>query len=480
MAQKNLESNEALESALRNANTDIAEKIVEVLPGELTTDVTDVLTSVQQTLEPIPFAYTGIALGLLALGAWVSNWITKFILFRVLARLFRQTGVIHRGSDTAMGVVARLSNVVPALVITAGLLVVPGLPDGLVKVIQNVCAAFIVLTIAMAISGGLDLANRVYARRPEARLRPIKGYLQVVKIVLYALATVLMIASLIDRSPLILLSGLGAMAAVMMLIFQDTLLSLVASVQIGSGNIVRVGDWIELPGSGIEGDVTDIALHTVTIQGSDKTITTLPVRKLISDPVRNWSGMVESGGRRIKRRLLIDVTSIRFLTGAELDRLGRSSLLATWLRDKRLELDTWNRTVVQDADRLEQRRLTNIGTFRAYVLAYLRKHSGIHQDMTLLVRQNEPTPDGLPLELIVFANTTAWIAYENIQSDIFDHLIAVLPEFGLRLFQNPSGTDMSNLAHALDDDADEASASRATSATTEPAAAPVGAATGPA
>ena len=227
-------------------------------------------------------------------------------------------------------------------------------------------------------------------------------------------------------------------------------------------------------------DLIDIALHTVTIQGSDKTITTLPVRKLISDPVRNWSGMVESGGRRIKRRLLIDVTSIRFLTGAELDRLGRSSLLATWLRDKRLELDTWNRTVVQDADRLEQRRLTNIGTFRAYVLAYLRKHSGIHQDMTLLVRQNEPTPDGLPLELIVFANTTAWIAYENIQSDIFDHLIAVLPEFGLRLFQNPSGTDMSNLAHALDDDADEASASRATSATTEPAAAPVGAATGPA
>ena len=473
MAQKNLESNEALDSALRTANTDLAEKIVEVLPGELTADVTDVLTSVQQTLAPIPFAYTGIALGLLALGAWVSNWITKFILFRVLARLFKQTGVIHRGSDTAMGVVARLSNVVPALVITAGLLVVPGLPDGLVKVIQNVCAAFIVLTVAMAISGGLDLANRVYSRRSEARLRPIKGYLQVVKIVLYAIATVLMIASLIDRSPLILLSGLGAMAAVMMLIFQDTLLSLVASVQIGSGNIVRVGDWIELPGSGIEGDVTDIALHTVTIQGSDKTITTLPVRKLISDPVRNWSGMVESGGRRIKRRLLIDVTSIRFLTGAELDRLGRSSLLAAWLRDKRLELDTWNRTVVQEADdRLEQRRLTNIGTFRAYVLAYLRKHSGIHQDMTLLVRQNESTPDGLPLELIAFANTTAWIAYENIQSDIFDHLIAVLPEFGLRLFQNPSGTDMSNLAHALDDDADEAP--------TEPAAAPVGAATGPA
>ena len=255
-----------------------------------------------------------------------------------------------------------------------------------------------------------------------------------------------MVAALIDRSPLILLSGLGAMAAVLMLIFQDTLLSLVASVQISSSDIIRVGDWIEMPQLNADGDVIDIALHTVKVQNFDKTITTIPTKRFISDPFKNWRGMQESGGRRIKRCLYLDQTSVRFLSPDEIARLQRFLLLGQYLSSKQSELLSWNTELAEAAQEpANTRRVTNIGTFRAYVELYLRQHRGINQNMTLLVRQLQPTADGLPLELYCFTNTVAWAAYEGYQSDIFDHLLAILPEFGLRVFQHPSGADMREL-----------------------------------
>lgn len=390
-------------------------------------------------LRQHPELHTFVASSVLLLLAWLSNWIVRRILLKGLLRLVG-------GQIQDQGLIKRLANVVPALVLTAGVKVVPGLPAALVTVVTNVCAAFIILTLALAISALLDIVNSLYNRRPDAHLRPIKGYLQVLKIAVFAIAAILMVASLIDRSPLILLSGLGAMAAVLMLIFQDTLLSLVASVQITSNDIIRVGDWVEMPQLNADGDVIDIALHTVKVQNWDKTITTIPTKRFITDSFKNWRGMQESGGRRIKRSLYLDQNSVHFLSADEQAGLRRFRLLDSYLKAKESELLSWNAQLDESARLpVNSRQLTNIGTFRAYVEQYLRHHPEIRQDMTLLVRQMAPTADGLPLELYCFTSTTAWARYEAIQSDIFDHLLAILPEFGLRVFQHPSGADLREL-----------------------------------
>ena len=407
----------------------------------------DLYTEAQDWLENYPYLYTLISLCLLILTAWLANWVVKKVLIRGLLRLIRATPLGSGSSEVRQShVISRLANIVPAIILSLGIAIVPGIPEAVVIVVRNVCSAFIILTIALAITNTLTLINRIYERRPKAHLKPIKGYVQIVNIVIYALATILMIATLIDRSPLILLSGLGAMAAVLMLIFQDTLLSLVASVQISSNDILRVGDWIEMPALSADGDVIDIALHTVKVQNWDKTITTIPTKRLISEPFKNWRGMQESGGRRIKRSIMLDQQSVHFIDKDETAHLCRFRLLKDYMSEKQGEIEAWNRELLeQGKEPVNTRRITNIGTFRAYVERYLRSHPGIHQNMTLIVRQLNPTADGLPLEIYCFTNTVSWVNYEGIQSDIFDHLFAILPEFGLRVYQHPSGMDLKDL-----------------------------------
>ncbi|WP_208435896.1 mechanosensitive ion channel family protein [Bartonella phoceensis] len=335
-----------------------------------------------------------------------------------------------------------IANTIAAFTLSIGINFIPTLPDALSTIIGNVANAFIIFVVALAISSFLNVINTLYEQRPTARLKPIKGYIQIAKIALFTVAAILMVATLIDRSPLILLSGLGAMAAVLMLIFQDTLLSLIAGIQISSTDMVRVGDWIQIPSLDVDGDVTEIALHTVKVQNFDKTITTVPIRKLVTDPFKNWRGMEEAGGRRIKRSLFIDQSSIRFHTKEEQEYLSRFNLLENYFIQKIPEINEWNTQLDKNHDVLANtRRLTNIGTFRAYVFAYLKNHFNIKQNMTLMARQLPPTPDGLPLEIYCFTNTTVWLEYEQIQSDIFDHLYSILPSFGLKIFQNPSGYD---------------------------------------
>jgi miniconductance mechanosensitive channel len=387
-----------------------------------------------------PGLHTLLAALALLLAAGLSHWLVRRVLLRGVARIVRQLGA---GEISDSGIIARLADIVPALVLSLGLGLVPGLPAAAVTVARNVLSGFIVLSVALALAAALDFLNVLHQRRGRAALHPIKGYLQVLKIVIYVVAAVLIVAVLVDRSPLILLSGLGAMAAVLILIFQDTLLSAVASVQIASNDIIRVGDWIEVPQLHADGDVIDIALHTVKVQNWDKTITTIPTKRFISDSFRNWRGMRESGGRRIKRSLYLDQHSVHFLAPEEWAHLRRFSLLEQYLEDKRREIDEWNaRLAERGQEPVNTRRITNIGCFRAYVERYLRSHAGVHQDMTLMVRQLSPTADGLPLEIYCFANTVAWVPYENTQSDIFDHLLAIVPEFGLRVFQHPSGSDL--------------------------------------
>ena len=408
------------------------------------------MTDPSHTLFPIdlgllshlpPWAESLIAFALLLLTAGLASFFVRHIVLRFGMRW------LSEGGPTLAAIAARIANIVPALIISSGVGAVPHLPPAAATVISNVAAASIILFIAMAISKALRLANEIYDRRPGAANRPIKGYVQVLKMLLYAGAGILIVAALMERSPVLLLSGLGAMAAVLMLVFKDTILSLVASVQLTSNDMLRVGDWIEMPQMGADGDVIDIALHTIKVQNWDKTITTIPTHRLIAESYKNWRGMSESGGRRIKRALLLDQNNIRFLTAGEQRELSRIALIRGYLDATQTAIDDWNARLGEAGrEPANVRRVTNIGTFRAYVAAYLRANGQIADDMTLIVRQLAPTPQGLPLELYCFATTTAWSDYEDIQSDIFDHLLAILPEFHLRAFQDPSGIDLQRLA----------------------------------
>ncbi|WP_313045648.1 mechanosensitive ion channel family protein [Brevundimonas sp.] len=400
--------------------------------------------AMRDRLAEFPIAEMLIGLCLLVLVAFIADFVVRRILTRLILRIVGRA--VHDLDVLLRPVVRSFTRVVPAIIIHQGVSGVPHLATGFVTLVQNVAGAFMIVAVAIGIGAGLDMANALYARSPRAHRRSIKGYLQVLKIVIYAIATILVIAALIDRSPLLLLSGLGALAAVLMLVFKDTILSLVASVQLNSNDMLRVGDWIEMPQVNADGDVIDIALHTVKVQNWDKTITTIPTWRLISESYRNWRGMQDSGGRRIKRSLLIDQTSARFLTEAERERMRRFLLIDDYLADKSAEMADWNAKLVEAGrDPVNMRRSTNIGAFRAYVQNYLENHPRIRQDMTLLVRQMQPTETGLPLEIYAFTATVAWAEYEAIQADIFDHLLAILPEFDLRLFQSPSGADFVQL-----------------------------------
>ncbi|HAU79062.1 MULTISPECIES: mechanosensitive ion channel domain-containing protein [unclassified Stenotrophomonas] len=399
------------------------------------------LDSVQRTLEPWPWAYTLLVLAALALAAWLANFVTKKILLRGLRKLVNRLPGHSAGNEGGnnLRVISRLSNVVPSMVIAAGIRIVPDLPPELVEFVIGACRAWAVLTVALAVSHALDAANDLYERRPDARNKPIKGYLQVVKIVVFVIAGLSIVATLLGVKLGPLVTGLGAATAVLMLIFQDTILSLVASVQISGDGRVRLGDWIEMPSQNADGDVIDIALHTITVQNFDKTITTIPTKKLVTESFKNWRGMQEAGGRRIKRSLYLDQHSVGFVDAPMLAELEQFAVLGDYLRGKQAELQQYNAELqAKGVAAVNARRVTNLGTFRAYVERYLQHHPGIHTEMTLLVRQLQPTTQGLPLEIYCFTRSTAWGEYEGVQSDVFDHLLAILPAFGLRVFQESS------------------------------------------
>jgi miniconductance mechanosensitive channel len=278
---------------------------------------------------------------------------------------------------------------------------------------------------------------------------PLRGVIQTVKLIASVFVGVLAISILMDKSPLIWLSGLGALSAVLMLVFKDPILGLVAGIQLSANEMLTVGDWLEMPKYGADGDVIDIGLTTVKVRNWDKTISTIPTYALISDSFKNWRGMTESGGRRIKRSVFIDTSSIGFLDNEQLERLKKAELLDQYLTEKTQAIDNANSKKQVDMSlRINGRRLTNVGTFRAYLISFLQSHPDIHQQLTLMVRQLQPTSEGLPIEIYAFTNTTSWGAYESIQADIFDHVFAVLPEFGLRAHESPTGHDIRALVVA--------------------------------
>ena len=304
-------------------------------------------------------------------------------------------------------------------------------------IFQRIFNALFTLTIGLTILEMLTVVNKLSEKLELLRDKPIKGYIQIIKIIVTSFVLIIIFAILTGQSVGYYISGLGALTAVLLLIFQDTILSFVASVQIGQNDIIKIGDWIEVKEYGADGDVVDIALHTVKVQNWDKTITTIPTSKIVNTSVKNWRAMSEYGGRRIKRAINIDISSIKFLSDTELANLELLPPLKNYLHSKKEELNEYNKKISEIDSNLEKRKLTNIGTYRAYIENLLKQNNNLNTEtMTFLVRQLPSSPEGVPIEIYTFTNTTEWVAYEKIQSDIFDQLFAVLPKFGLRAYQN--------------------------------------------
>ncbi len=287
----------------------------------------------------------------------------------------------------------------------------------------------------------------IYNSTRKTADKPITAYLNAIKLFLYLFCGIFIVATLTDKSPWGIFSVMGGLTAVLLLIFKDSILGFVASLQLFSHNMIRVGDWIEMQKYGADGDVVEVNIHTVKVQNWDKTITTIPTYALVSNSFKNWRGMNESGGRRIKRSIFIDMQSICFCTEAMLEKFSSFEFIADYIKEKQTEISNYNQQhEVDTSTTVNGRRQTNIGILRAYIKAYLHNHSKIHQNMTLLVRHLQPTDKGLPIEIYVFSNDQVWVNYEDIQADIFDHILAVIPEFGLRVYQAPAGYDFQRLS----------------------------------
>ncbi len=311
--------------------------------------------------------------------------------------------------------------------------------------IQKASYIYIIIITLLTISAFIDAIVDTYQSFEISKGKPIKSYLQLINIIIYLIGGVLIISTLLNSSPWGFLTGIGALTAVLIVVFKDTILGLVASIQISASDVVMIGDWIEMPQYGADGNVIDISLHTVKIQNWDMTISTIPTYSIMSQSFKNWRGMQESGGRRIKRSIKIDMNSIQFCTDEMIKEFRKVSYIREYLDKKQIDIGSSNQEKNISPDDISGRRMTNIGTFRQYIISYLRQHPKINQEMTLLVRQLDPGENGLPVEIYVFSSDQEWVNYESIQSDIFDHVISVIPVFGLKVFQNPSGQDFKSI-----------------------------------
>ncbi len=388
--------------------------------------------------------------------AYISNFITKKILISIISRIIKKSKNIYDDVFLDKKVFNNLSHIVPALVIYE--LVPYALSLQYTNLINAVTFLYIIVIVLIVVNKALDALHSVYLKLPISKNTDIKGYVQVIKILFFAFGAVLTISIILDKSPGAVLTGLGAMTAILLLIFKDTLLGFVASIQLSSHKMLKVGDWITVPSKKADGDVIEINLNTVKVQNFDKTITTIPTYSLVSDSFKNWKGMRASGGRRIKRSVSIDIGSIKFCTQEMIDRFEKIELISDYIKNKKTELAACNINANNKKTPSPNiRQITNIGTFRIYLQEYLEsllteKTENTNENviyegkfasgMTLLVRQLEPTDRGLPIQIYVFASTTVWTEYEKIQSDLFDHILAVIPEFDLKVFQNPTGNDL--------------------------------------
>jgi miniconductance mechanosensitive channel len=394
-------------------------------------------------------ARLAVAAGL-CLSIFIVAYIVDFIVQRILIRLIqsfaKRTATQWDDALVDRGAARRIANLAPALVVhLLAPIALAGWPQAITAVKTGVLVYMTIVTL-LIIDALMNAVLDVYEQKALARRFPLRTFIQAFKVVLAVVGVILVLSLLVGRSPVYFFSGLGAFTAVLLIVFRDSILGFVAGIQLTANNMVAVGDWIAMPAYGADGTVLEVSLTTVKVQNWDKTITTIPTYALISDSFKNWRGMEDSGGRRIKRSIGIDMTSVRICDDAMIDRFRKFAFIADYIDGKQRELETWNRENPSDSSELiNGRRMTNLGTFRAYVEAYLRSHPQVRDDMTFIVRQLAPGPEGVQMEIYVFSREQRWAHYEAIQADIFDHIIAVVPEFELRVFQNPTGSDFRGL-----------------------------------
>jgi len=383
-----------------------------------------------------------ILIGLILSLSFLTYILMRYVFIKAIFHLFEKTSTKLDDILIEKGFLNRLSYIVP-------LVILYNLFDPLIGTYETVnrfLLSLIVIVIVASINSLLSVFNDIYNQSKYSNNINVKSYFQILRLILNLLSIIIIIAILSGQSPFYLLSGIGALTAVLMLVFKDTILSFVSSIQINSNDLFKIGDWVEAPQFGADGDVIDIALHSIKIQNWDKTISIIPTHKLVDSSFKNWRGMSDSGGRRIKRSINIDMNSIKFCSQEMIEEFKSITIISKYIDNKLSELKEHNATVPGDNKSIiNERALTNIGTFRAYIKAYLKNNKNIHDNMTFLVRQLSPTENGLPIQIYVFSNNTDWIDYEEIQSDIFDHLIASLNQFDLKIYQSPSGNDLLKL-----------------------------------
>jgi miniconductance mechanosensitive channel len=393
--------------------------------------------------EALAFYFArGVTIIVVLILSLAANFVAKRYILSALTYVISRSKSKWDDAVLRQRALDRLAHLAPALVVfMLTPLALEGM-DAMIDFIRSGLQIYMIVILMLVLDSLLNTVEDIYQNFEASREIPIKGFIQVLKIVLYFLAAIFVISILLNKTPIFLLSGVGALAAVMMLVFRDSILGFVAGIQLAANRMVSVGDWIEMPKYGADGDVLEVALTTVKVQNWDKTITTIPTYALISESFKNWRGMSDSGGRRIKRAVNIDMSSIRFCNEEMLARFEKIQYISEYIEKKKGELEAFNKaTKVDNASLANGRRMTNIGTFRAYVWAYLQNHPMINRQMTFLIRQLPPAEHGLPIEIYVFSKDTVWANYEAIQADIFDHILAVVPEFDLRVYQNPTGAD---------------------------------------
>ena len=386
--------------------------------------------------------------GIIIIGivAFIVDLLTKRVIVTIIKRIVKRTKNDYDDIIQEKGVFNQLAHIAPALVIYYMLpSILISFPDT-VGFLQNLTNIYMILVGVTVVIRFLNAVNEIYNKREVASQIPIKGYIQVAQGLLIIIAVIWVLSVLFDFQLKGFFAGLGAFAAVLILVFKDTILGIVASVQISANNMMSIGDWISMPSRKADGTVIDITVTNVKVQNWDKTYASIPTYAFISESFDNWKGMEDSGGRRIKRSINIDMASVKFCTPAMIEKYEKLQMINEYVKTKQVEIEEYNNNLQVDLSQpVNGRRMTNLGTFRKYLEAYLQNHPKIHNDMTFLVRQLQPTEKGIPIEIYVFSTDQAWADYESIQADIFDHILAILPEFDLRVFQNPTGQDFSRL-----------------------------------
>ena len=377
--------------------------------------------------------------------ALLANLICRKIILRVVAKVVKQTKATWDDIVFNHKVMVNVSRMVaPILIYIAIPIAFPEHADSdLLDFLRRLCLIYIIAVFLRFISALITAVYQVYSEREQYRDKPLKGLLQTAQVILFFIGAIIIISILINQSPMVLLTGLGASAAILMLVFKDSIMGFVSGIQLSANNMLKVGDWITMPKYGADGTVIEVTLNTVKVRNFDNTITTIPPYLLISDSFQNWQGMQESGGRRVKRSINIDMTSVRFCTPEMLEKYRKIQLLTNYVEETERVVEEYNKEHdIDNSVLVNGRRQTNLGVFRAYLTNYLRSLPTVNQEMTCMVRQLQPTETGIPLELYFFSANKVWVAYEGIQADVFDHVLAIIPEFGLRIFQNPSGEDL--------------------------------------